>query len=308
MTYLTQGLLSKHTQEKQYKPPHAQYCYTTMLSLLKKLFRFSPNLLNKHFNIIALLGKGGYGSVYHARRKSDLQDVALKKLKKNNYFIDTKEGRMPREIYISTLLNHPNIIPSSSFIKTSSYWVLIMGYNKLNIDLHTYISSRGILSEPLASSITEQTMSALAYCFKNGVTHGDIKPDNILINTQTLQIQLIDFGAATFYTKGHKVSLTGMQGTDVFLPAELFETLSYLPTEGTVWAVGCLAFCMVTGCLPFQTRQDVLYLDLTTTLPKALTSLCRNFILRCLDRNCKRRISFREMRRHQWCKRDRIML
>ena len=279
-----------------------------MLSLLKKLFRFSPNLLNKHFNIIALLGKGGYGSVYHARRKSDLQDVALKKLKKNNNFIDTKEGRMPREIYISTLLNHPNIIPSSSFIKTSSYWVLIMGYNKLNIDLHTYISSRGILSEPLASSITEQTMSALAYCFKNGVTHGDIKPDNILINTQTLQIQLIDFGAATFYTKGHKVSLTGMQGTDVFLPAELFETLSYLPTEGTVWAVGCLAFCMVTGCLPFQTRQDVLYLDLTTTLPKALTSLCRNFILRCLDRNCKRRISFREMRRHQWCKRDRIML
>ena len=308
MTYLTQGLLSKHTQEKQYKPPHAQYCYTTMLSLLKKLFRFSPNLLNKHFNIIALLGKGGYGSVYHARRKSDLQDVALKKLKKNNNFIDTKDGRMPREIYISTLLNHPNIIPSSSFIKTSSYWVLIMGYNKLNIDLHTYISSRGILSEPLASSITEQTMSALAYCFKNGVTHGDIKPDNILINTQTLQIQLIDFGAATFYTKGHKVSLTGMQGTDVFLPAELFETLSYLPTEGTVWAVGCLAFCMVTGCLPFQTRQDVLYLDLTTTLPKALTSLCRNFILRCLDRNCKRRISFREMRRHQWCKRDRIML
>ena len=279
-----------------------------MLSLLKKLFRFSPNLLNKHFNIIALLGKGGYGSVYHARRKSDLQDVALKKLKKNNNFIDTKEGRMPREIYISTLLNHPNIIPFSSFIKTSSYWVLIMGYNKLNIDLHTYISSRGILSEPLASSITEQTMSALAYCFKNGVTHGEIKPDNILINTQTLQIQLIDFGAATFYTKGHKVSLTGMQGTDVFLPAELFETLSYLPTEGTVWAVGCLAFCMVTGCLPFQTRQDVLYLDLTTTLPKALTSLCRNFILRCLDRNCKRRISFREMRRHQWCKRDRIML
>ena len=279
-----------------------------MLSLLKKLF--CPNPINKYFNIIALLGKGGYGSVYHAQRKSDLQDVALKKLKKNKNknFIDTKQGRMPREIYISTLLDHPNIIPSSSYIKTSSNWVLIMGYNKLNIDLHTYISSRGILSEPLASSITQQTMSALAYCFKHGVTHGDIKPDNLLINTQTLKVQLIDFGAATFYTKDQKVSLEGMQGTDVFLPPELFETLSYLPTEGTVWAVGCLAYCMVTGRLPFQTKQEVLFLNLAAILPTALTSQCKDFILSCLQRDLKRRIGFREMRGHRWCKRGRIML
>ena len=75
---------------------------------------------------------------------------------------------------------------------------IVMERPNRSISLHLLLKYEGAFREDLARSVFSQVLEAVQYCHSHGVIHRDIKDDNILIDMDTYQIKLIDFGCASF--------------------------------------------------------------------------------------------------------------
>lgn len=273
-----------------------------MLSSIKNFF--FPTPLSSHFDLIQKLGSGGYGTVYLARRKSDTETVALKKIKEKRVreYVSTPVGDLPLEVYIAMSMNHHNIIKTTGFLKSGKSWCMVMEHCVGYMDLTSYIHLNNCLSQPTARKVFIQTYRALTYCFRQNVVHRDVKTDNILIHWSTHHVKLIDFGVSSFVKANTKVNED--KGTDIFMPPEFYMRRSYDPLRGTVWALGCLLYCVIFGEVPFADIQEVLTKDLQFPfpLPKGdpATKLCLDLIERCLERNENERVTYKNISYHPW--------
>lgn len=96
----------------------------------------------------------------------------------------------------SKTFRSPYVLELLEWFLISKYVVLILERPRLCMDLLEYCKLHGgKLPEPLAQYIMKQMVQAAHHCCDCGVFHNDIKPENILINMETLQVKLIDFGS-----------------------------------------------------------------------------------------------------------------
>lgn len=272
--------------------------FTVLLDLLLRPFTKSHAILKD-------IGSGSFGTVLLTRHKVDNELYVAKFIKRNKIkeFVTDKsvDCEVPLEIYLLSRLNHPSIVKCAGCFKLPQHWVFTMPYLDNYIDLKTFIRYHTSLSEPVARSVLIQTYDALVYCLSVGVDHRDIKHQNILINTSTLQIQLIDFGLASMCDS--KTVYTSARGTELFLPPEALVQHHYTPLEATAWALGCLCYCMLTGRPPFASRRDVVFSE--PPLPPYLSTFCVDFITQTLNKVRHQRIRFENIRWHTWMNLDR---
>lgn len=285
------------------------FVYKTMFSLLKKLFCPSP--LSTHFDVLEKLGSGGYGKVYLARRRQDDKKVALKKIKKNKIrdFVQSPVGDVPLEIYIAMMLSHPNIIRTSGFLKSGKSWCLVMDHCVGYMDLTSFIQMNKSISEQTARKIFIQTYKALTHCFKQNVVHRDVKADNILVHWSTHDVKLIDFGVSTFVHADTLIE--DSRGTDIFMPPEFFLTHQYNPLRGTVWAMGCLLYCMVYGEVPFCNVHEVVtmtptFRDITSSRGDISGQYCVDLLQRMLEPCEEERVTYKNISYHPWVTREKL--
>ena len=265
-----------------------------MIPLLYNLF-VTP--LSKHYHVKKEVGRGGFGKVYLVQRKSDKILFAAKKTDLNTQkMIRTPTETIPFEIYLLSKLSHPNIITQHEYLKTKHHWVSILDYNKDYTDLHSFINKHGPLTEARARIIFKQVLSAITYCLSQCVDHRDIKAENILLHKDTLHVKIIDFGSATFYTKGQ--SYTSGSGTAVYLPPEYFNTKSYTPIESTVWSLGCLLYCMIAARCPFNDTAEVMMKEIETI--EGVSRECSELIKSSLNKSRVERMQFNDISQNQW--------
>jgi len=116
----------------------------------------------------------------------------------------------------------------------------------------------------------KQLFSALKHMKACGVIHGDIKPDNIVINSQLSSIKLCDFGSAC-YTDENEI--TPYLVSRFYRAPEIMLGLPY-DTAIDMWSVGCCLIEMYTGKILFQGKNnnDMLkqYMELKGKIPKKL--------------------------------------
>ena len=132
--------------------------------------------------------------------------------------------------------------------------------NKNYIDLFDYITINKKVSEINIKIILKQLINILLRCIDKKIIHGDIKDENIIINTETLEIKLIDFGSAFKYYEDAKIERYMynnlfsknpnyiINGTIIHYPPELFLKPGFtydIPL--TVWTIGVLTLVMLTG-------------------------------------------------------------
>lgn len=100
-----------------------------------------------------------------------------------------------------------NVLELIEWFEMADYYILVLEQPSPCMDLHEFCKlHKGRLSEPLARQIMHQVVQAARHCCDCGVLHGDIKAENLLINTDTLDVKLKDFGCGdllkdTPYTK-----------------------------------------------------------------------------------------------------------
>lgn len=207
------------------------------------LFPDWGNKINREFNFVKELGRGGFGMVWKVRRKSDGFEMACKVLNKSKMKQSTLKSTADEVMYYQKL-QHPNIISFFGGYETRRKLYILQEMMVGEID-----DEIGNLTEAQIQYVISQVIDALEYAHACGVIHSDLKPENIMIsNSETMQIKLIDFGLSKSRKRWEWMTKVG--GTPAYIAPEC---LSRRYTEAVdMWALGIITFEMFFGYVPFQ--------------------------------------------------------
>ncbi|KAK3547730.1 hypothetical protein QTP86_028262 [Hemibagrus guttatus] len=148
-----------------------------------------------------LLGAEGFGCVFAGIRKEDGLPVAIKYVSKMMPYGKlqlTGYGWLPIEIALMVLANaNPctKILKILDWYEDPKRYVVILERPEPCMDLEEFSSKQGgRLTEVEARIVMFQLMEVLQHCKSQGILHRDVKPENILIQTDTYHVKLFDFG------------------------------------------------------------------------------------------------------------------
>src|SRR3989454_6908722 len=141
------------------------------------------------------LGRGGMGVVYLAREVRLDRSVAIKLLPPSKASDPKLRERFLREARTAAKLSHPNIIPIHAVEEIGGFVFFAMAYVE-GETLTERVRRRGPLAPSEASRVLRDVAWALAYAHGQGVIHRDVKPDNILLESNG-RVLVADFGIAS---------------------------------------------------------------------------------------------------------------
>lgn len=251
------------------------------------------------YRIEARIGSGGMGEVYRGVHVSLNRPAAIKVMSQHVAGDSNFQERFKREARSAAALTHPNIVEVYDFGEENGLYFLVM---ELVSDgsLHTLLRRRAAgapPSLPLLLHLIRQAAEGIGYAQRQGMTHRDIKPDNLLLRRQTVPpganeayvLKITDFGLARM-TEGDMLTVTGtILGTPAYMSPE--QCLGKpIDGRGDLYSLGVVLYEAVTGYQPFKgaNATEVMYKHVNTPptppnevrpdLPAGLDEV----ILRCL--------------------------
>ena len=198
------------------------------------------------FTAISIIGKGTFGIVYRAKKDQSDEILAIKRV-----FQDKRYHN--RELEILKELKHPNIINLRHYFYTKGekddeiYLNCVTDYlpQVLSRILSVNFQTRKQLDPFIAKLYAYQMLLSIKYIHSIGITHRDIKPQNVLVDQKTNKIKLCDFGSAKKLVKGQK-SLAYICSRYYRAPELIFGSTQY-DSQIDVWSMGCVIGELVLG-------------------------------------------------------------
>ena len=143
--------------------------------------------------------------VYSGVRVEDGLSVAIKEVPVNKVLEWSMLGErsVPMELrLLYSCQSVPGVVRLIDFYDRGDYFLYIMEYSPSCRDLFDYISQKGALEEDFARELFKQVVDIVIQCYQLGVVHRDIKDENLIIDTNTGKLKLIDFGSGTYLHDG----------------------------------------------------------------------------------------------------------
>ena len=112
------------------------------------------------------------------------------------------------------------------------------------------------LRTSLTKTIFKNIVRTCRALSERNIFHRDIKDENILLDTFSLETNIIDFGCAIFATPTS--SFSSFSGTVDFAPPEVHLGDDYLPESTTIWTLGIVLYVLIFAAVPFDTIEDIL--------------------------------------------------
>lgn len=200
------------------------------------------------YKIVSLIGHGGMATVYKAYQADVERYVAVKVLPPHPGRDPQFTERFRREAATVARLQHPHIVPLYDFGEQDDTLYLVTALI-LGGTLSDRIR-RGPLPLHEVERLLMQIAPALDYAHRNNVIHRDIKPDNILLDSEGYAL-LTDFGIAKIVQTESKMTLTGsLVGTPAYMSPEQAQGLPAEP-RSDIYSLGIVIYEMLTGRQPF---------------------------------------------------------
>jgi serine/threonine protein kinase len=218
------------------------------------------------FRILHQIGEGGMAKVYQAYQPSMERYVALKVLP-SHYAEDPQFiERFIREARTIAALEHRNILPVFDFGEQDGITYMAMRY--VEGGTLKELLNKGRLTMHDILDLMVQICSALDYAHRRGVIHRDVKPSNVILDSEGAAY-LMDFGIAKVLGKSGDLTATGAAiGTPAYMAPEqaMGENVD---SRTDIYALGIVLYEMVVGRVPFQadTPMAVLMAHLREPLP-----------------------------------------
>jgi serine/threonine protein kinase len=211
------------------------------------------NLLPKGYSLIKELGSGSVGSVFHCSNPVE-GDVAVKVLFPESAADDKTVERFRREFGAYLEINHPNVIRGKRLVDDRERGILALVMELISgCDLRARLADGKPLSIFESLGLLVQLCDGLKVIHDHGIIHRDLKPENILIDPCG-KLKITDFGIALLPGTTRITEHGGMVGTLQYASPEYLMS-STLHPPGDIYALGLIAYEMVTGRPPFEGSQ-----------------------------------------------------
>ncbi|EMC93435.1 hypothetical protein BAUCODRAFT_125292 [Baudoinia panamericana UAMH 10762] len=176
------------------------------------------------YNVVGLIGKGAFATVYQLATKSEGQLFAAKELEKRKFMKNgVLDRKLDNEMQIMKSISHPNIVRYVDYQDHANHLYIIMEFVPCG-DLQRYLNLKGPLPEHAGLQMAHQVFDSLDYLHAKKITHRDIKPDNILLANLELSnfsVKLSDFGLSKMVSD-NETFLKTFCGTLLYCAPEVF--------------------------------------------------------------------------------------
>jgi len=231
------------------------------------------------YQVTGKIGEGGMAVVYKGMQVSLDRPVAIKVLSQKLSDCDEVLERFNQESLIVARLSHPNIIHViDRGITPDGMPFFVMEFVE-GVDLAEYSRKRN-LSLNRKIDIIIQICKALSYAHRNGVIHRDVKPANILIDSEGTA-KVVDFGIAQFFgSKARNANLTRVDtvmGTLAYMSPEQQVSAKKVTAASDLYSLGVVMYELLTGEKPLGRFRPPS--ELKSEIPKPL----EDAVLRCLE-------------------------
>jgi serine/threonine-protein kinase len=217
------------------------------------------------YEVIDVLGRGGMGLVYRAFDRQLNREVAIKTLTEGFTGDEEMLQRFYQEAAKTGALRHPNIVTVYDLGEQDGFPYIVMEY--LSGDPLDRLIQSG-KSQPLAYrlKILEQVCHALGYAHRNEVIHRDVKPANVIVQSEGT-VKLLDFGIARQEKTESRLTRTGsVIGTLQYMAPERLRNAAF-DGRSDIFSVGVMMFQFLTGQLPFTGDYAIVHKILTEKHP-----------------------------------------
>lgn len=201
------------------------------------------------YQIEFLIASGGMGAVYKGRQIDLDREVAIKILPPEAGNDTESLNRFRSEARAMAKLNHPNIVSIYDFGVSSDQCYFVMEYVEGH-NVHELIVD-GAMTPVLAQNVLAQVCDALGYAHGKGIIHGDIKPSNIVVDTDGV-VKLLDFGLARLMEQDQSDADAEWvpMGTPEYAAPELYERGSVADPRTDIYALGVVFYEMLMRTVP----------------------------------------------------------
>jgi eukaryotic-like serine/threonine-protein kinase len=224
--------------------------------------KYKGFFLGKH-KLLGHLGSGGMSSVYLAEHRAMHHKRAIKVLPKSRLGNSSYLARFQLEAKAIAALNHPNIVRAFDIDQENDTHYIVMEYVD-GADLQTMVKRRldkykdqpdkKFLDFGLVAGYIAQAARGLQHAHDMGLIHRDVKPANLLVNSNGV-IKLLDLGLALF-SDDTQASLTidyndKVLGTADYLAPEQALNSHTVDSRADIYGLGCTMYFLLTGHPPF---------------------------------------------------------
>jgi serine/threonine protein kinase len=238
--------------------------------------------------------KGAFSSVHEAVNTITNEECCVKIME------NSKRDRhlIANEIQILRCLNHPNIVGFKDFYETENHFFLFQEFCHGKNLLHILRETKKF-HERIAKKVFRQLMEAINYLQQKGISHLDIKLENILCSSD-FQIKLIDFGFATSETD----LLNSFWGSYHYAAPEVLSHRPYNGMAADMWSCGVVLFTILNGKLPFLEKSNEKLKKLVQKgkylISTYVSASASNLIKLLLEKKPEKRILAKDVLKHKW--------
>lgn len=210
------------------------------------------------YQVGRLIGRGGMGAVYLAKRAGDGTTVALKVMLAQADVDEAAREAFQREIEVTRSLRHPRIVSLIDHGSTESTFYFAMEYCAGGSVADLQRKHPGGIPLPLSLRIALEALEGLAFAHEQGFVHRDLKPENLLLaDAAGAGAKVTDFGLAKSFQQAGLSGMTAtgaVAGTLYFMPREQLTHFRVLKPVSDVWSMGATLYHMLTGTYPREFR------------------------------------------------------
>ncbi|XP_056021633.1 serine/threonine-protein kinase D1-like isoform X16 [Ostrea edulis] len=218
---------------------HVQKIHKSRIPDISQLYQIYPD---------DVLGSGQFGIVYGGKHRKTNREVAIKVIDKLR-FPTKQEAQLKNEVSILQNLHHPGVVNLEKMFETPERIFVVMEKQKGDMLEMILSSLKGRLSERVTKFLISQILMALKHLHSKHIVHCDLKPENVLLSSETAfpQVKLCDFGFARII--GEKSFRRSVVGTPAYLAPEVLKSKGYNRSLD-MWSVGVVIYVSLSGTFP----------------------------------------------------------
>ena len=272
------------------------------VSEIRNITLQTPNLSMEDFQIISVIGRGYYGKVMLVKKKTSGEFFAIKTVHKKRLVQANKVHTIFTERNVLMKARHPFIVSLCFAFQTDSKVYLGLEYASGG-ELFFHLQNRGTFPLNVVRLMVAELALALNYLHVLRVIYRDLKPENVLLDSQG-HIKLTDFGLSKTLTGFSNITAT-FCGTSEYVAPEIVNRKPYGP-EIDWWALGIFTYELLFGETPFYNENKAKMFQAIRTetprFPKGADPDVMDFINLLLVKDPQQRGAFDQIKNHPFFK------